>query len=446
MDDYGLFPTIAALMTLASLIFLVFIIIRTLSPKPKQAATRQIEKKKKKKKGNSRKRDHHHRQVPAIAASDTSIESASSRDVFHQNENGEPQKNSHHQPALECAMGNMQPISESSASLDHSLDNNHPIASPPSVPPSASKSRPVGNGIRNRVSSVSTVETTALSDDQSYESTSALSDPSVGVSVSRSGDNPKMKNKSSPRRGKRGGGGNAKQPRGINRSDSGKQKGARNSKVPQVSSRWDALKPEVESANASSTKANSPMRLQQGHRATDTAGARKSRGSQHPPSKSLDKNPAPRSTEKGGAGNIFASPSNGKYSTPDASGGIMTPVPSPPPGFDNTASPVHRPVAVHSSWEDMPLAGFATCEATSKTEDKDVLTALLHTPSVNVESRAWNLAAGQDFVPQSINGYVPFGGSETTKVQENPFDTPDSQIEAELQELGGRMAGSILDF
>ena len=64
MDDYGWFPTIAAAATLGSILFLIFLVLRTLSPKPKKHIPNQTtdKKKKSKKKGNSRKRDHNQRQ------------------------------------------------------------------------------------------------------------------------------------------------------------------------------------------------------------------------------------------------------------------------------------------------------------------------------------------------------------------------------------------------
>jgi len=76
------------------------------------------------------------------------------------------------------------------------------------------------------------------------------------------------------------------------------------------------------------------------------------------------------------------------------------------------------------------------------------------------------VASSQTFLPSvgfgaSFDGPTTHGGvsASTTKIHENPFRTNtnnmtlsryqehlDSQIEADLQELGGQMAGSILDF
>ena len=295
------------------------------------------------------------------------------------------------------------------------------------------------------------METTLLSDDQSCESTSAFSDPSLSISWNRSGDKSRNKNKAlTPRRGKRGGGGGGggKQARTINQSNSGKQKGStRNSKTPQVSSRWDALKPEVELGNVSGGKTNNQNHVQQPQQGRgDLNGGQKARV--HQQAKSPGKKSTPRSSRRGGTGKNSAVSANGKPFTPGVNK-ASTPVrsvPSPPPGFDNNkAAPAPALCPVHS-WEGMSSPGFASNDRPSKKDDQDVLTALLQAPPATSGSRSWDVAAGKEFVPQACNNYVPFGGIETTKVKENPFDNTDSQIEAELQELGGQMAGSILDF
>ena len=86
---------------------------------------------------------------------------------------------------------------------------------------------------------------------------------------------------------------------------------------------------------------------------------------------------------------------------------------------------------------------------------------------LNSPQNHWNSAspgassntASQPYVssPARFNQFhdgsqTPFSGSihYGTTVKENPFapeeSTRESQIEADLQELGGQMAGSILDF
>jgi hypothetical protein len=47
-----------------------------------------------------------------------------------------------------------------------------------------------------------------------------------------------------------------------------------------------------------------------------------------------------------------------------------------------------------------------------------------------------------------LSGYSfdPHYGGGSAVVRDNPFETDDDQIEADLQELGGQMIGSVLDF
>lgn len=141
-------------------------------------------------------------------------------------------------------------------------------------------------------------------------------------------------------------------------------------------------------------------------------------------------------------------------------------VPAPPPGFQN--------VPIVSSLEENRKDLYQR-----PTNNNLEIPPLFETPPLilNHTSRAAIIAppppqyngaiASHDFFPASFvpsYGGLSNGGSiSSTKIQENPFSIDydntnnitmsryhqehlDSQIEADLQELGGQMAGSILDF
>jgi hypothetical protein len=92
-------------------------------------------------------------------------------------------------------------------------------------------------------------------------------------------------------------------------------------------------------------------------------------------------------------------------------------------------------------------------------DDDDFMATLLEDTrtSAAAQSSMSHAAAVSDFFASAAPGFssIPLGGTvmSAPTIQENPFSNHpmphpdlDSQIEAELQELGGRMAGSILDF
>lgn len=92
--------------------------------------------------------------------------------------------------------------------------------------------------------------------------------------------------------------------------------------------------------------------------------------------------------------------------------------------------------------------------------DGDFMSSLLDDARIFAGTSTCQSAHLSDFfaspVPDARGGHFSLGGTTSATpptIQENPFSNSstyladlDSQIEAELQELGGQMAGSILDF
>lgn len=491
MDDYGLFSTIAAATTLAALVFLVFVVLRTLSPKPKPNVNPHTEKKKKKKKGNSRKRDHHHQRhgtslsssdrIDALETTISTVDGMTNRDVSAQVALDE---NHGRNLSVDHRMDNMAPISEAKPTLDCSHSTPDPSLATPSstvaetaaatVTLQGTNARQQSKEERSPISSTSTVETTALSDDQSCESTSVRSSPSVSASSSRSGDKVnKKKNTSTPRRAKRGGGRLSITP---DRPTTGNPKARGGAGVPHVSSRWDALKPEQGNGNVGGNNINSinqhqpPHANGKGRRHGDNGGDKKPRPIRYAPS---GKKIAPPTTApKPRSNKTVRSPKELHHTvpvdhtvTPEPSPSThVLPPPPPPPGFQNDTAQDGSFAEVSSNWEGLVMAG-STDTGMSIPKDQDVVTALLHTPLAESERNDWRMAvADHGLFPSTpsnsaMTSHIPFGGSAPNKVQENPFTDNgtlgnnttfqtdlDSQIEADLQELGGQMAGSILDF
>jgi hypothetical protein len=527
MNDYGVFSTIAAATTLAALLFLVFIVIRTLSPKPKPPKLPSSEKKKKKKKGISRKRDHHHhhhhpqqQQQQQYGTSFSLLSSSSSDriiktletslstgdDIGSQMVSDHMTGNPSNRPkfSVPYTMDNMTPISEVKPSLDYyngpALDsslalplvtvaeNTAEVVISTSILPetkTGTKSEP-----SQIISSTSTVETSTLSDDQSCESTSIHSFPSVGaISSTRSGEENKKNNKSTttPRRSKRASGRLSNTPDADGRH-SGKQKSSGGAvTVPHhnISSRWDALKPEPGHANVAGGNTKVTNRYQQSHQQQlphaktrwygdvgrgGTGGGDKKGLSRHAPSGKRITPPTtypqkPRSNKAFGRSTKPLSDLS-----PNAHGTVTavvvmpeSPLTSnfispPPPGFQNdtTQHESNTSVVVTSPWEGLPAVGSSESKMTIP-RDQDVVTALLHMPIGQGECTNWNDADHGLFSAPTAAlmpaSHVPFGEGMTTKAKENPFidnntfqTDLDSQIEADLQELGGQMAGSILDF
>jgi len=149
-------------------------------------------------------------------------------------------------------------------------------------------------------------------------------------------------------------------------------------------------------------------------------------------------------------------------------------MPPPPPGFQNVSimsGLEERKVDQHQHHENIDLSvptlfdtPFVIRSASEQHQKNDWKTDPSVRAAIAVSSPQCAAVIAPDFFPSS--SLVPsYGGASnggTTIIQENPFSSNinathnntmsrhqenlDSQIEADLQELGGQMAGSILDF
>lgn len=332
---------------------------------------------------------------------------------------------------------------------------------------------------RIRISSASTQDTTPLLDDISCGSTSVRSFPSVSVGSGRSNDRAATnKGTSSRQGGKRGG--------------TQKMNAAAESIVP--SSRWDALKPDNDSDATSSSNQNrqygnnhhGPQARQNQHPL-----AHCHRGSNFRRSGNSGKRTGQRlqplmATAAETSGLFFATSPMSATSTPSKLGavggkshnvdlheesvggiklrfgsGTMPPA-SPPPGFQNAPSPMRQqpqsevtlqwvqPASTNGNaglehGQVTPLFESTSYGATTAgdVDNWHEATQLFPSPSVVPGSSLVNLP-GVVGTERRERSFVPLGGASTLK--ENPFDDSERQIEEELQELGGQMAGSILDF
>ena len=350
---------------------------------------------------------------------------------------------------------------------------------------SASKENHINtNKTRRRVASASTADTTPLSDDHSCGSTSVRSFPSVSVNSNRSGGK-KTKN-TSPRRLKRHG--TVKSPKNTERNSGKKHNGNLNNHAtsvesPGTTSRWDALKPNNGNAgkNNNSNSKNSThgghyshsngttgnnKKQNQRQRGNSRRAANGRKGRSHPKSFAQNEDPSVVSdtlrVNQGRANTesprISSMRQESKTSCPDNpfAPSASRSSQSPPPGFQNSS---HYEFGTKSS-------SHQYSQQQQYTNDNLVAAPLFGTPL--------RVRSPQDG-SSNIAGMSPkfFNNSESTArtIQENPFrsDVPaisgslsmvdnhsyqqrhhqanlDSQIEADLQELGGQMAGSILDF
>lgn len=336
------------------------------------------------------------------------------------------------------------------------------------------------NKTRRRVTSASTADTTPLSDDQSCGSTSVRSFPSVSVNSNRSAGK-KTKN-TTPRRLKRHG--TVKSPKSTERNSGKKNMNNHATSVesPGTTSRWDALKPNNGNAgkNNNNNSKNSTHGVHHSHSNGTTGNNKKQnqrqrgnsrrnangrKGRPHPkslaqnddPSVASDKlrvNQSRANTEAPSIGSMRQESKTFCPNNPFAPSASQS-SPTPPPGFQNSS---HYEFGTKSS-------SHQYSQQQQYTNDNLTAAPLFGSPLA--------VRSPQDG-SSNIAGVSPkfFNNSESTArtIQENPFrsDVPaisgslslmenhsyqrrhqsniDSQIEADLQELGGQMAGSILDF
>ena len=270
ITDYGVVPSIFASITIAALIFLMFLMLRSVSPKRTRHTSPPPDKRKKKRKGHTRRGTNGKvkmqpstpsRQLetptsttisidPQSPASSTST-SCSSPESF---------------PLIpNLPVDNPTPSQHATPTTFHVLDETpkelpgpKPMATPILQHTSTNSSKTIfekDNRGRVRVPSVSTIDTTTLSDDMSCESTSIRSELSVHVPFTPSNHAMPVQQEILPpatstdtpadQPGKRGA---RTQPRRNNRPmGTGNTKSKLNhspkSTGNDVTSRWDALRP-----------------------------------------------------------------------------------------------------------------------------------------------------------------------------------------------------------
>jgi len=358
---------------------------------------------------------------------------------------------------------------------------------------------PISNGLNNskesrtrrRMMSGSTLDTTPLSDDQSCGSTSVRSFPSVSIKSNRSNNNNKGSGSTTPRRVKRHG--TVKSPKNPERNSGMKNmSAAMESSVP---SRWDALRPE----QGNGTKINTTNVYSSHHANGSTIGKKQNQQQQqqqqqHP--RNNRGNPR-RGHGMNGIGKSRKGRQNQKYvatnehptpaaSVPVASSGssmrvnnIRSPIAATREQNDcaawsSTTSTTVNPVLnsctaspQSNSNTPAPPPGFRNVSTVHEQQaNNDLLVnALFETPLAMRHENKFSRASETRISPQNNNNvavispsFFPSTRSTRTMIQENPFSNNnnnimshhqtnfDSQIEADLHELGGQMAGSILDF
>ena len=511
ITDYGVLPSIIASATLAGLICILFLMLRSVRTRrssKRASPTYSPDKKKKKRKGHAR-----HRSSNVKAKSEQSTSSQTSDPnpsaTFVESESA---RNSSGNSAPAPAPLTPSSVARSSSKLQATtkidgcarvLDDlpESCVSTIPTPPDSMKDLFEKDLRLRTRVPSVSTVDTTAMSDDLSCGSVSIRSMPSLGAGSSiKSTSNSSAENQSSvaadpvPRAHP-----NDRPKRGALPSGRNKRVGAASStklktnpsKLQEASSRWDALKPTPK-----------PSLHLDRHLATAKPSGNQNR---HHPQPAAHR----PSNRRGGAGvprkgphcNNHESMRNPSQSNQSAEHSPVSPptrehrdvgifllpgiasLPPPPPGLDTTASNANEssilsgtglfPPQQKTVTDSMPLLVPDTAETalagrpwqvpTCKPEAHSFVSASFLESSTQGENTSWNgpsdlgspLRHGisLDF-PSSPASSLCYGAPSHPIVKENPFaqdtfnhrEDSEEKIEADLQELGGQMAGSILDF
>jgi hypothetical protein len=457
-------------MTLKALVFLLFVIFKTLAPRRRpNRVSASPEKKKKKRRGHARHRGN----------------GGGGRIKTPSNSNGTGK-------GANTTKSREAPCSSDKTTRDDKFTiSSTPIPSEDSFPssvPSEKNNISMHNDIapssvpgreemnekgkeRKRLSSVSSIATTSLSDDLSCGSASVRSLPSMNTTSTRTKggelDTHSVKGKSpsaSSRQQKRGG----RPPNKEHNSGQGNVK----------SSRWDALKPNqnvVHNHNQYNhqqlqyhNNGNNHYRQKRrgggkGHR----NGGPQQQSSSSPPSPPHYSSPrlethTPDFTLAAVKSDISTAPPQfPSNKLIDESRSLLGKVPPPPPGL-GPFSIATRIVGTQTTTRSSELISLPSLppkfqrdvensDAYSRQQDSPVLSSSF--ASNSCENREWQTSTpGVDqFLPHAS----PFASQFVTQqhssygnvVKENPFaDSCDSKIEAEMQELGGQMAGSILDF
>lgn len=539
ITDYGVLPSIIASITLTALMFLMFTMLRSIIPRRTRRASPAPDKKKKKRKGHARHRGGTGKAKSAPSTPSRAAGAAATDDAYapaHSRDATSPTR------SLEDSAPDLTPLTPSSSVRNtksyhgstikvegdsiRELDDlpETSVCPTPILPIAAATKTTFEKDIRGRtrVPSVSTLDTTAMSDDLSCGSTSIRSLPSVGMSMSlpaattlsspqsseqklsifsapspttnNSGDLKPKAATSNPRRNKRLGNANPKTKMNPPKGTEGP-------------SRWDALKPaatavkHVHPADRQNSNGKPVENLNRQQLQGQTS------SSHRPSNRRAGRGAGAGATWKGRStniqdastqSNIPGSPIRGNrvatlspvspphFEHHDISRfSLPTPdslMPPPPPGLGPTS------VASHERFNDdsrlFPLIQQKSCSddvpflvpivqgnaSPARSWDHANNAQAFALPSILTEEsddkhhhhQEWTHPARFGSSPARVGTSSCFHGSPAGSlsyggVKENPFapDTvseatatrgSDEQIEADLQELGGQMVGSILDF
>jgi hypothetical protein len=471
VQDFGVIPTIAATATFAALIFLLFVVMKTLSPRKQKRVSTVPNKKKKKKRGHARHRG---------SGGGARIKASSSA-------NSKPAPSPrNYSTALEIPStpsgtqrkGSSQILSTPIKSENKSILSNKskgPVISTidaaiTSLIPNSEKWN-VNEKERNRLSSVSTLDTSALSDDQSCGSTSVRSVPSVNSNSSRMNETDQ---ESRPTKVKTPS--NIRGQKSMGKLTKSNKNNAYHANA--ESSRWDALKPNQNiQQKLNLYPQNHNHKLQGSFQNNGHNPYRKRRrGGNKAHKKGIHRfqptssQKAPlitslKSHERASASNFgmkrVARQSITSPNTPSSKAMIETRLmlgkvpPTPPPGLGPipllTGFADDKVSNLNSAFIPLPSLPITLRGGISNADPSTALTSLLSAGNENCEFRGnSSIQTTEQFLPPSsttVNGQFVVRGQKSPSLKENPFaDSSDSRIEAELQELGGQMAGSILDF
>lgn len=459
VQDFGVIPTIAASTTIAALVFLLFVVIKTLSPRKQKSVSTLPEKKKKKRRGNTRHRGSGGGSKINQTAGGTNRSVPNSCESIKRLEISSTPRTTTTKAPDSIPLTPMElvdkPISSYSAKIPDEA-----TAPSISVPDKAN----FKENERIRGSSVSTLDTTTLSDDQSCGSTSVLSVPSVNTNSSRKNgtDQESQHSKVKPHST-----GNRRQKRIGKPTKTDRNPQQANSKL----SRWDALKPNQQSLPKQNSYHQSQSQQSPFHTSSHSqyrnkrrgvgGGQKKGRQQLHSTSSQT------ASIVSSSRSHIRASDSVSQFRTKHVarlhapsenektmsdSNAMLGRLPAPPPGLGPFPTPTEVSEKKSSNSDFVPLSLLQTTLQSGSESIDPVFSSLLNNPSSRRQEWQERITSTPPIPQYSLDSATSYAGQYSSQqhssyMKENPFaESNDSQIEAQLQELGGQMAGSILDF
>jgi len=489
ITDYGILSSIIAAAAIAGFVFLVFVALRnSISSRKAQKTSASPEKKRKKRKVNARHRSGKPKPTPASPSRSRSGSIDISADLSASNLLATPGENTPDLVPLTPVSSNRQLIApDDPVSYDDTcrLDD-FPEKTVGTWPVSTTiNSKSVMTEIllsaRTRVASVSTLDTTAMSDDLSCSSKSIVSVPSVGTGSTKStrGSNVVSQPSTPSNEVKNSKSGPGVAYRQNKRGANSTQMGMATPTPSECPSRWDALKP----GHSQRNQPNQHDRPTQ-TKNVDRQVRQRHVGPHRPQNRRVGRNTG------GGLKGTTAVPQVPTSTVPAVSPKnrfvaqtpIAAPVvdgtrecfvrPPPPPGLGPMATGLineRTSGTAYYSQQPMPSAGVVHSMSgpALPTYSWNSVMPILGTeaqlpdlPAQPVDQYSYRFADRGSSLPVSRTRFSSFShiaepspqgyGLSTGVVKENPF-APDlrhseEQIEAELQALGGQMAGSILDF